>query len=201
MLSVEFAILVVGLGGGFVGWCGYKLATARRRLNAERRLQLGVGSFSEGEGATVVGTVRAIGAPLTAPLSGKPCVAYEARARAGLLNFSTEPEVVRARVIPFEIEANGDIVAVETDRAELVFDALPMVNDGEREIAFAKACGITAPINDVSCSEICVEIGRMVAVHGVVSMDLVVPTGYRQTAAKLKLGPHPEHALTIGEPP
>lgn len=197
-------VALIGLGAAFTGWVGYTVRSMILRRRAERRIDAGLGAFREGEEATVVGKVRAIGTPLVAPLSGTECVAYDARARCGLLNFSTQPERVEVRVVPFEIETSAGRVRVEADRAELVFPRVPLIpRRVEREAEFIRRHGLDAPLADVDCSEICVEVGREVAVHGVVSMTGARPQaegGYRDGTVQLELGPHPEHQLTIGEP-
>jgi hypothetical protein len=196
--------MLIGVGGAFAGWVGYTVRSTLRRRRAEKRIDGGLGSFREGEEATVVGTVRAAGEPLIAPLSGKSCVAYDARARVGVINFSTQPEIVKVEVVPFELHTATGVVRIEADHADLLFPRVPLIpRKVERESAFVRAHGITGPMADVDCDEVCVEVGREVAVHGVLSIDLAVPggeVGYRDGGTRLKLGPHPEHHLTIGDP-
>ncbi len=204
VLSVKLVVLLLTAGGAFLGWAGYTVEMTRRRRAAERRLDRGLGNFSEGEEATIVGTVVAIGEPLAAPVSGKPCVAYRARVWNGHINFSTDPVLTRTRAVPFELDTADGIVQVVAEHAELVFDERPLIpRRVERETAFAQECGVVGTMSDINCAEVCVEVGSKVSVHGVVSMDVAMPgteSGYRDRVAKLKLGPHPEHALTIGEP-
>ncbi len=204
MLSVKFVIALVALGGAAVGWVGYTVQQARRRRRAEARLDSGLGKLADGEAATVVGTVRAGGPTLEAPISGKRCVAYEARTRTRLTATETTPDIVRSEVVAFELETQDGIVHVEAECAELLFPIIPLIpRHVEREAAFARACGVAAAMRDVSCDEVCVEVGRKVAVHGVVSIEVAPAStnaGYRQSAARTRIVPHPAHQLTIGAP-
>lgn len=195
-------LLLLSAGVAFVSWSGYAITTAVRRGRVSRRLARGMGVFREGEEATVVGVVRPVTKPLIAPLSGKPCIAYDARVRIGSIRQGNREERSRVEVIPFELATDGGVIRVEAATAELLFPTVPLIpRKVAREAAFAAACGIQESMAGVDCDETCVEIGAKVAVHGVVALDSDAPsgeTGYRDGAIRYKLGPHPEHALTIG---
>jgi hypothetical protein len=73
--------IAAGLGALFLsmfvsGFFGiFKAHRDARRLGASSTQT--VGSFTDGETVAVAGTIRPINAPLTAPFSGTPCVAYD----------------------------------------------------------------------------------------------------------------------------
>ncbi|HEV2721422.1 MAG TPA: hypothetical protein VG323_15475 [Thermoanaerobaculia bacterium] len=78
------AVLAGGAIGGGIVWLGLaylvgvwtKLAEARRMSRAGEG-----GPPRDGETIAVAGTIEPVGAPLTSPVSGKPCVAYKYEVR------------------------------------------------------------------------------------------------------------------------
>lgn len=199
MPSPELGVLIAA-GAAFAGWAGMMLRNARRRRRAEARLDSGLGKFTEGETATVVGKVRAEGT-IEAALSGKACVAYEARLRARRYGVAVAPELVRKVMVPFVLETESGSVRVDGDTFELSLPVVPLIpRNLAREAVLAQSFGIEAGMHEISCDEVRVEPGQRVAVHGVVAIDTTPGEGYREAGRRITLLPHPEHALTIGEP-
>lgn len=80
----RFPVMGAVIGGGIVGggivWMGLAyLAGIWTKLSEARRLRrtLDGGPPADGETVAVLGTIEPIGAPLTSPLTGQPCVAYK----------------------------------------------------------------------------------------------------------------------------
>jgi hypothetical protein len=67
---------IVWMGLAYLAGVGTKLAEARRL-----RRTLEGGAPADGEQVAVLGTIEPVGAPLTSPLTGQPCVAYKYEVR------------------------------------------------------------------------------------------------------------------------
>jgi len=139
---------------------------------------------------TLTGTVRPTGALLVAPLSGKPCVAYEARALMGELLG----EVVERRMISFELETGAGVLIVDGIEADLVVPRDPLIpRQLDRETAFLVAhVGGALDLESTSFEERRIEAGREVAIQGVIVVG--------STPARMRIvGPAPDW-LVIGPP-
>lgn len=201
-LVIYFAIAVIG---GAAAWLGRTIPRAIKRRRAAKRLTDGLAKLVDGEPATLIGKVRATGPTLEAPLTGKTCVAYEARCRTRVMvgrHWETSPDVIGRKMVSFDLETPNGRVHVDGDRAELLFPIVPLIpRQVERESAFAQSLGVEAAMRDVSFDEIVVELDAEVAVHGVVSFEVTPAsgeTGFRDTGSTMRISAHPEHPLTIG---
>lgn len=171
------------------------------RRRAGKRLRDGLSCLTDGEVATVVGVVFPAGEILIAPVTGKNCVAYEARVSTASQNLTVEP--VRA-IIPFDLQTSSGMVRIDAEHAELLIEYRPLIpRNLDRERAFVSRLGYEIDMRSVTCEEICVEVGTMVAVHGVVQLEVAPQSqeaGYRHAGTRIRISAHPEHALTIGAP-
>src|ERR1700733_1938905 len=140
---------------GIVGFVG---AVTRSRRRAARRAAIAAApsEFEDNAIVTFVGTVKLVGEPLIAPLSGKPCVAYRAVARAYSLRAPAmlarpfagsarklEQEVVDVERISFVLATKSGDVIVEGETCELLLPMLPLIpRKIELEQSFLDRAGV-----------------------------------------------------------
>jgi hypothetical protein len=196
------AMFVAGFGAVVNAFWGPR-ARARRRLDRARRT-----TIADREIVTLTGVVRAVGEPLTAPVSGKPCVVYEASARVygDDARHNTRDllgEFAEARMLAFDLETDGGLVRVEGENAELELSPVPIIpRKLDRELAFLRANGWSSEqLRNAGFDEVRVEPGDKIRVQGmaIVELDPSAPEGgYRDGSRKVRLVAHEGHPLTIG---
>ena len=179
---------------------------------ARRRLRRGSAAIVDREVVTLVGTVRARSELLEAPLTGKRCVLYDSYGHVKELSSNqryatTIAEVREQKMVPFELEVDGELVLVDGESADVELPAVPVVpRKIEREKAFLEAHG--QPFKLVITSgfdEARVAPGDRVSVQGMAIIELDQTStderGYRESAPrKIRLVAHAAHPLTIGRP-
>lgn len=193
------ALLVMGVGMLVSGLWG-------PRARARKRLDRGQTVIQDGSVVTITGVVRPVGELLIAPLSGKPCVLYEATGR--VFGKGGNPTVLvadigEARMTAFELETADGVVRVEGDRAETDIPTLVLFpRQLDREQAFMVAHDQSPQyLRHSSFHEVRVEPGTKIRVQGmaIVELDASAPEGgYRDGARRVKLVAHEQHPLTIG---
>jgi hypothetical protein len=102
------------------------------QARARRRLAGGTSTVADRSIVTLTGTVRSVAAPLTAPLSGRSCVAYHAVATlydVGLRHRRLRATIEEHRLTGFELEVKRDgmIVMIDGDRADFVEHPSPII--------------------------------------------------------------------------
>lgn len=123
LVALVFGLSAAGMGSGYIlqqrGWID-RLCTGR----ALRGIPVLTDATGDGEVARAAGTVRAEGELLTAPLSGRACVAYRTIVRARNLMDAIEV----AEVIAFTLDTTAGPLRVDGTHAVL----------GSRRIRFAR---------------------------------------------------------------
>ena len=152
----------------------------RDRLRARWRLRdhapLGTRS-REGDLVFVSGTVHPLDETLVAPLSGKQCVAYRARAKGA----ASPPHKgntlwrVTMQVRPFAIERDDDgaRISVTGDHVHFVLAPEKLGRHFERESSFLARHAIARSKGNASFNEVLVAVGAKVLVGG--TLVLVPP--------------------------
>lgn len=196
-------LLAVGLASG-VGAVLNALYGPRAR--ARKRLRDASRELKDGAVVTLTGVVRANGATLTAPLSGREVVAYRSAGRifVGDGRFRRlDAEVWQQDSVSFVLETKEAAVTVEADTVALEYAPEPLI---PRKVAleqqFLAANGHPrASMRDTGFDEVAITPGLEISVHGVVRIEIVGGDGdYREAGKKVVLAGHPAHPLTIGRP-
>lgn len=174
------------------------------RAQARRRMRLAPDRLAEGEAVTLTGVVRELAPLLEAPLSGKPCVAFESHLRFWGKRRDLLAHASKTRLASFVLDTPRGSVIVEGDKAELHVPATSLIpRKLEREIEFATDCGApTHGIREASAEEIFVAVGARIAVHGVIHLetDPQASADYREAGKRVLLRGHSKHPLTIAAP-
>ena len=121
-----------------------------------------------GTHAVAIGIVRPVAPELDGPFSGRPCVAYRARAYRGSIEHHKQ-YWTQSAAVPFALECeDATRVFVESAQAIFAFPALPLPPDApERCVEFALERGITAKdLRRITFEELIVIEGMRVAVGG-----------------------------------
>src|SRR5689334_13674688 len=113
MISLKALAVVITAVFAAVGAVGNALWGPRAK--ARRRLQSGSTAIIDREVVTLVGTVRQRGELLVAPLTGKPCVLYEAfghvkELRRGSRYAIDVAELREQKMVPFELDVGDEVV-------------------------------------------------------------------------------------------
>ena len=176
-----------------------------------RRLARGTTEIADREVVTIEGTVRATTPALTAPLSGRPCVAYHAVAtlyevrRGEHLLIGTINE---HRLTPFEVElerdgdGEGEKITIDGDRAELAEAPRPLIpRKLELEQRFVARHDQPAELARYGgFEEAVIAVGDRVRVQGMAIAEAHAATEqlYRDGARRIRIVAHAAHPLTIG---
>jgi hypothetical protein len=178
--------------------------TERKRA---RKLAQGTTAIADREVATVEGTVCAPAAPLTAPLSGRSCVAYHAVAtlyRVELGKRIPVSTIEEHRLTPFalEITRGGETVTIDGDRAELAELPRPLIPrklDLERSFV-ARHSQPPALARDSGFEEVVIAVGDRIRVQGLALVEAheAAEQLYRDGVLRVRIVAHPGHPLTIG---
>ena len=191
--------------------CGRLIRAVRGRLDGPvaraRRLARVTTVIADRELVTVEGTVTTTATVLTAPLSGRPCVAYHAVAmlyrvqRGNVIPVGTIDE---HRLTPFELklERDGETLLIDGDRAELVEPPGPLIpRKLELEQRFVARHDQPAELARHSgFEEAVIAIGDRVRVQGMALSEAHSATDqlYRDGAQRIRIVAHTAHPLTIG---
>jgi len=175
------------------------------QARARRRLARGTATIADRAIVTLTGTVRAPAGALTAPLSGRECVAYHATASLyDLLHHARVPVATleEHRMTGFELEHDGTVVLVHGDRAELDQLPAPLIpRDLELERAFVVRHGHPAErARHGGFEEATIAAGDRVRVQGLamIEADPMGERGYRDGVGQVRIVGHPAHPITIG---
>ena len=180
---------------------------ARRELMARPVL---APETDEGAVVRVTGIVRAVGAPLVAPISATACVVYRSRvvSAGGLVRRAFAPRESFA-MVPFVIERDdGKRVEIEGAHALLDLPSLALAqprssDERERRTSFLRLHGLSANGGGVF-DEVVVAPGARVSIAGLMMKDIdAAPpegeAGYRDEApVVLRLAGDVTHPLVIG---
>jgi hypothetical protein len=216
---VELLLLLIGWGGTIAAGAGLgigltKLARSRRQAATRKRLvgtPIMLGDGREGTMVRITGTVKALEAPMHAPLSEIPCVAYKTRAEE-LRQALGSPFPVgqplayqTVKLQPFVlVRENERDVFVEGRYAELDVPCVPLSVDRARLQAFFHAHRVIATGGCGHIEERVVRDGDVVSIAGTLVTELDTDTaerGFRDDGPRKNRlvgdGPHP---LVIGRP-
>jgi hypothetical protein len=171
-----------------------------------RRLAQATAAIADREVVTVEGTVCAPASPLTAPLSGRSCVAYHAVAklwRVGARETTLLGTIDERRLVPFDLEiAGGETVTIDGDRAELAELPRPLIpRKLELERSFLARHRQPAELaRSGGFEETVIAIGDLIRVQGLALVEAheVREQLYRDEARRIRIVAHPAHPLTIG---
>ena len=200
MVELLIAAAAVGLGAATIA-THFEL---ERRLRLRHRLRAGTSTLEEGEVATLTGTIRLLGAPLRAPLSGSPCALYRLVGRSLLgPGLATEVLTTEAVMARFALMTSHGEVLVDGERVEITWPVRRVSpRRPEREQAVRLRLGLNTT-NTASLKEVAIPDGARVSVHGVLHRELAARAAerdYRDARTVLVLRGHPEHPLTVGRP-
>ena len=150
-------------------------AAATRRLHERWRARwhlrdyVDLASAREGDRVFVSGIVRALDETLVAPLSGKTCVGYRARARgASTAGRGSTPWQETMQMRPFAIERDdGERIVVDGDRAIFGVAAQKLVpRMPDRETSFLARHAIARAKGRAQLTEVLIEVGARIRVGG-----------------------------------
>jgi hypothetical protein len=202
-----FALIVVGVVGLVSA-----VNRSRRRAALRAKIAAAPSEFEDNAIVTFAGIVKAVGEPLIAPLSGKPCVAYRAAARTYALRSSgavmlarsfgrkLEQEVIDVEMTPFVLETKSGDVLVEGTTCELLLPMLPLIpRKLELEQSFLDRAGLDVHARNAGFDECRVEVGAKIKVHGVSRSELATTgeTGFREAPTQIQISGDAAHPLTI----
>ncbi len=178
-----------------------------------RRLAQGTTAIADREVVTVGGTVCAPAVPLTAPLSGRSCVAYHAvatlyRVQAGqripIGTIGSIGSIDENRLTPFDLEITlgGERVTIDGDRAELAELPRPLIPrklDLERSFV-ARHSQPAAVAHDSGFGEVVIAVGDRIRVQGLALIEAhdAGERLYRDGVRRVRIVAYPGHPLTIG---
>lgn len=195
-------VLVVAFAGlaGVVG-------QTRRRAAIRAQIHAAPSTFEDNALVTFTGTVKQLGEPLIAPLSGKPCVAYCAVARTYIYKMFgprrravIEYEVADATMMPFVLVTKTGEVYVDGETCRFVEPGAPIIpRKLDREQAFLARHSLYTRAANAGFDEVRIEIGAKITVHGVARSALAAggETGFREAPTQIRLSGDDAHPLTI----
>jgi hypothetical protein len=173
-----------------------------------RRLARGTTPIADREVVTVEGTVTATASSLTAPLSGRSCVAYHAVATLYRVQRHQDRiplgTIDEHRLTPFDLEIarGGETVTIDGDRAELADLPRPLIpRKLDLEQRFVSRHGHPPELARYGgFEEAVISVGDRICVQGlaVVEAHAGADQLYRDGARRIRIIPHAAHPLTIG---
>ena len=206
MIPIKLIIMLfigVGsaIGGVHAAFFGPRAQTRKRMRGASRELV-------EGAVVTLTGTVRAKGALVTGPLSGREGVAFLASARifgAGGSYTRARPvvdQMQRQETREFVLETKDGPIEVEPGDALIEYAPEPLIpRKIDREQAFLLAAGSNVHAKDAGFDEVVIQPGMKISVHGAVHFEVAPGDGgYRETGRRVILSAAPDHPVTISRP-
>lgn len=185
------------------------LTQATRRAAARRRMRGAPSALADHTVATLRGVVHALDEPLVAPLSGTPCVLHRSTVRVfgkGRSPAGPRPvvgETTRCEMVRFELATRDGRVIVDGTEADVTIRPRPIIpRKLEREQAFLHTIGYDGHAGDAGFDEVVIEPGMLVAVHGVVRVEITPAAtgdvGFRDAPKQVRLVGDEQHPLTIG---
>jgi hypothetical protein len=185
------------------------------RARARRRLHDGAPVGGEHDAVTLTGTVRLVGPPLRAPLSGRPCALYLASVslrdgRDRLSSLLADDEFVHPLVIheskmrAFVLSTAQGEFLILGDEPTLAFELpAPRAPPADLTLAFLERWNVPAEQRQHAHEfrELVVEAGEQISVNGVLTQEAQLdasPAGYRASARQACLRGRPDRPLTIG---
>lgn len=163
--------------------------------------------LQDGAAYLVTGRVRAVAPLVTAPLTGRACVAYVAHARvwsrldvAGVL----VDEVYASELAAFVLDSTEGELTVDTasfavDLPRRAVCAYPRA----RELEFLARRGLAHYLRSTFSDEVIVAPGDRISVAGVVSREhdhATTARGYRDVPLRMHLAGYPDRPLRIRRP-
>lgn len=203
-------LAIIGSVGGASWWFA---PAQRRRRTLRAALPWPIAELPEGVMGRVIGHARTLDGTLIAPLSGRPCVAYEIVLSENTRN-SHRDLAREARGVPFVLEDDGGRAVIDPAGAEYALDLDRRAAGGGEATtrpelaAMFERLGLPATLGTrrtISLREGVIEPGERVAVLGVAAREpdpTAVPAGYRGDApTRLRLAGSPRYPLVISDHP
>jgi hypothetical protein len=154
----------------------------------------------DNELVTLIGVVRAAGATLTAPLSGRTCVAYRAHARIvagserpdapiGAAEPGVTAEPTEVEHVSFTLETANGPIGIDGERLELAVTPERVVPaQPGRELALLERHDLAALHHKAGFDEIAIEPGAKIAMRGLLRFEVDAlaagERGYREEAPR-----------------
>jgi hypothetical protein len=169
-------------------------------------------TFEDNSAVTFIGTVKVVGEPLIAPLSGKPCVAFRVRARSyrpaaisvGVASSSfreIDQQQFVVEMMPFTLVTQHGEIAVDGEICELLIRGGAVIpRSVEREQDLLDQLQILARAADAGFDEACVEPGAQIKVHGLACRELSDrggETGFREAPTQIRITGDDAHPIRI----
>ncbi len=211
---IEIVTATALLAVGIVGFSYALYATPERVLVRTMRKAQGreASAWLDGEVARFVGTVRAVGEPLRAPLTGRLCVAYRVEAKSHRDRKYERIVAAELEAVPFVMEGASGRAIVDPRDAEvqMAFDHCRVA--GRRDSAelaehrwlAARVVGARTHADDrLTYLESVLEVGEPVAVlgHGTLETDPDAPGGSRDAQKRVRLASTAAFTLRISDDP
>lgn len=203
-VSTAVVMGVVSAVGGSIAFA--RRFAERRRVHRIVRAQQALAERAlEGDGVRFTGVVRAVGAPLTAPLSTRPCVLYRSRVFVGAHWNARDPstqgphESFEAR--PFVVDG-GDLgeVIVDSEHVLLAIEPLAIPKHTRARRQFLLVHGLRR-FAWARFEEMIVAPGDTITVGGTLVLDPGTPgaeSGFREDAPpRRRLSGSAERPLVI----
>jgi len=181
-----------------------------QRRQRWKRLRAGRAPLAEGEVVTMTGTIRLLGEPLRAPLSGTPCALYRVVGRSASVSspglgtwHAAESLAVENVLARFALMTSHGEVLVDGEQIEITWPVRRVSpRRPDRELAVRLRLGFTKT-QAVSLKEVAIADGATVSVRGVLHRELATSSAerdFRDARTLLVLRGHPDHPLTVSRP-
>jgi len=186
-------IAIAGLAGLVVA-----IPRAIRRSHARKQRLAAPDAIIDHGVVTLRGTVKLLGDPLKAPLSGRACVAFRATGRTFTRvgqRKEIDAEVTEIVMTPFVLVTKHGEVFVDGEDCGLPEHSAPIIPrklDLEQE--FMKRVFLIGPAGEAGFDEVIVKPGMKIAVHGVVREEVTTSgaeVGFREAPKRLRLSGEP----------
>ena len=153
---------------------GLGLAAGVTRRWWRARAVAGSGALRDHERVTITGIVRPVDQPIAAPLTGRSCVMYRARARVFTRDAvpTALGEPVEIGCVPFVITTNHGEVVVDASPALDAATSAIVERSREREVAFLARHGFAGDRHAGTVfDELVIEPGATIKIRGVVLLE------------------------------
>ena len=174
------------------------IPTAIRRSHARKQRLAAPDQIVDHGLVTLRGTVKVLGEPLKAPLSGRACVAFRATGRtySGVgTHREIDAEEIEVVMKPFVLVTKHGEVIVDGDYCELPGHISPIIpRKLELEQAFMRRVALIGMAASAGFDEVVVKPGMKIAVHGVVREEVTTAggeTGFREAPKQLRISGNP----------